>query len=68
MSVPTVPLELLEELERRFPNQCASIDDCDRMIWMKAGRNDVVNFLRNQYERQNRNIMKPESDNPEDED
>lgn len=69
MSLATrIPEALLEELEKRFPDQCPSIEDSERMIWLKAGRVDVLRFLRKQYELQNRNILNPETDNPEEED
>ena len=64
----SVAESLLEELEARFPDQCPSIEDTDREVWIKVGRVEVIRFLRKQFDVQNRNIMRPETDNPEEDD
>jgi hypothetical protein len=43
---PAVPLPLLEELEKRYPDRCPRPDASDREIWMAVGRAQVVLFLR----------------------
>jgi hypothetical protein len=63
-----VPDALLEELERRFPDQCPSKEDTDREVWIKVGQVEVIRFLRKQFAIQNRNLMRPETDNPEEDD
>ena len=64
----SVPTALLEELEQRFPDQCPSKEDTNREVWIKVGQVEVIRFLRKQHELQNRNILNPESDNPEEDD
>jgi len=54
---PPVPLELLEELERRFPNRVPNITDSDRQVWVKVGQSAVVSFLRAQFEEQSQNLL-----------
>jgi hypothetical protein len=63
-----VPESLLEELEARFPDQCPSKEDTDREVWIKVGQVEVIRFLRKQFAIQNRNLMRPETDNPEEDD
>lgn len=63
-----IPDALLEELESRFPDQCPSKNDTDREVWIKVGQVEVIRFLRKQLELQSRNIMSPETDNPEEDD
>lgn len=60
-----VPEALLEELEKRFPDQCPSKEDTDREVWIKVGNVEVLRFLRKQFDVQNRNILNPETDDPE---
>ena len=52
-----VPKDLLDELDERFPDQCPSIQDSEREIWMKAGRRDVIRMLIKQFELQNENVL-----------
>lgn len=43
---PFVSQEILEYLERMFPNQCPHIDDTDRQIWAAVGARNVIEHLR----------------------
>lgn len=56
--LPVISKELLDALEKRFPNQCPNIKDSDREIWVKVGARSVVNFLRFEFDKQNENIMR----------
>ena len=51
--IPDVPLPLLKELERLFPDACPRLTESDRQIWFNAGRRSVVNLLRKWYEENN---------------
>jgi hypothetical protein len=43
---PAVSLELVEALEREYPDRCPSPDASDREIWMATGQARLVAFLR----------------------
>jgi len=58
--MPSVSIELVKALDKRFPDACPLLDDVDRMIWFHAGQRAVVNFLLEICERQNENILAPE--------
>lgn len=51
---PHVPKELLEELEKRFPDRVPDPTACPKEAY---GSVRVVRFLRSQYELQNLNIL-----------
>lgn len=48
-SFPGVPLMLLEELERRFPDKCPDPSTPDRQVWINAGAVSVTRFLRQMF-------------------
>lgn len=59
MSLSTrVPEDLLNELDRRFPDKCPDIRDSEREIWIKKGERRLVEFLKVVFEEQNENILK----------
>lgn len=43
---PLIPDDLLQALDKSFPDRCPSIKDSDREVWFKAGARSVVNFLK----------------------
>lgn len=53
-----IPLDLLTELDQRFPDQCPSINDSDRQVWINKGKREAVEFLKRVYGEQNENILK----------
>ena len=42
---PVISKELIEYLDRLFPNQCADIKDTEKEIYYKSGQRSVVNHL-----------------------
>lgn len=54
---PVVSKELLEELEKRFPDRMPDIPQDHGAYLMRQGRTEVVRFLRHQFNMQNRNIL-----------
>lgn len=48
---PAVSLDLIEELERCFPDRCPTLDASDREIWAAVGKAQVVRFLRDMFNR-----------------
>jgi len=50
--VPPISNELVEDLDKRFPEKCPSIEWTDRQIWFYAGQRAVVEFLKKASKRQ----------------
>lgn len=44
-ALPPIPRELVEALDRAFPERCPDPADDDRTIWLRAGRRDVVRLV-----------------------
>jgi hypothetical protein len=55
---PPIPVELLEALETRIPHRCPDISTPERAIWFDSGRRAVVDWLRAEFERQQKDILK----------
>lgn len=54
----TLPLktdDLIKDLDKLFPNQCADIKESERQIFFKSGQRSVVEFLKS---KQSNNILK----------
>jgi len=54
-SLPLKTDDLIKELDKIFPNQCASITESEREIFFKSGQRSVVEFLKS---KQTDNILK----------
>ena len=54
---PVVSKELLEELERRFPDICPDSELSIDEIRIKQGQISVIRFLRSNFNFQNQNIL-----------
>lgn len=50
--VPPISNELVEDLDKRFPEKCPGIEWTDRQIWFYAGQRAVVEFLKKAAKRQ----------------
>lgn len=55
--LPTIPEDLLEALDKRFPERCPDPKANDRDIWREVGKREVVRFLKRVFEEQNENIL-----------
>ena len=53
---PVVSLEIVEYLERLYPNRYPDPVLPERMVWWKAGQAELVQKLRQQYQLQTRII------------
>ena len=53
----TISKELIEELERRFPQKCPKVNDRIEEIFHYAGQAGIVAYLRESYEEQNRTVL-----------
>lgn len=54
---PLVSKELLQELEKRFPDTCPEPDLSLDQIRFKQGQVSVIRFLRSQFDLQSTNIL-----------
>jgi hypothetical protein len=54
---PIVPKELLEVLEKRFPDKAPDLTDNIDAVRFSSGQVNVVRFLRYQFNLQNQNIL-----------
>ena len=57
---PPISKPMLDELNNRFPERSPELEDNDRVIWYKAGARFVVNFLNEQFMRQNETVFDTE--------
>jgi hypothetical protein len=54
---PVVPLDLLQELEKRFPERTPDLHLSIDEIRHRGGETSVVRFLRRKYEEQEENVL-----------
>ena len=48
--LPTLTVDLIDELKELYPDKSPRLADTDRMIWFKAGQASVVEHLVNRLE------------------
>jgi hypothetical protein len=58
--LPSVSPELIEYLEKLYPDHSPSLKTPDREIWFKAGQVDVVRHLRRLFDYQNETVLNGE--------
>lgn len=56
--LPVKTDDLIKELDKIYPNQCADLKDTERDIFYKSGQRSVVNFLKLKQSQSNNNILK----------
>lgn len=52
LKLSPIPKDLLEDIQRLFPNRCPKEQDSERRIWMEVGKQELIEFLKVQYQRQ----------------
>ena len=52
MNIPYIPLEVVEVLERHFPDRCPTLGMTDREVWVSVGGADAARWARRVYEEQ----------------
>jgi hypothetical protein len=57
LDFPAIPADLLEALERLFPERSADLQWTDREVWHKAGSRDVIRMLRARFDEQNETVI-----------
>lgn len=50
MTLPTIPPELVEALDKLIPARCPSLSEGERQIWHYAGKRALVEWLRDECE------------------
>lgn len=54
---PVITEALIEELNKRWPEQCAELRMTDREVWFAAGARSVIRFLNGVYQDQQESVL-----------
>jgi hypothetical protein len=57
MDFPAISADLLEALERLFPERSPDLSQPDREIWRDVGRREVVRMLHARFTEQNETVI-----------
>jgi len=50
--LPALSKDLIEKLDKLYPDKCPLLTDDDRMVWFKVGQRSVINYLQQIYDEQ----------------
>ena len=50
--LPALTQDLINKLDKLFPDKCPLLTDEDRVIWYKSGQRSVINYLQQTYDEQ----------------
>jgi len=50
--LPALTQELINKLDKLFPDKCPLLTDTDREVWYKVGQRSVINYLQQTYDDQ----------------
>ena len=50
--LPALSKDLIDKLDKLYPDKCPLLTDDDRMIWYKTGQRSVINYLQQIYDEQ----------------
>ena len=50
--LPALSQDLINKLDKLFPDKCPLLTDTDREIWFKVGQRSVINYLQQTYDEQ----------------
>jgi len=50
--LPALSQELINKLDKLFPDKCPLLTDDDRVVWYKAGQRSVITYLQQTYDDQ----------------
>ena len=53
--LPALSQELINKLDKLFPDKCPLLTDSDREVWFKVGQRSVINYLQQIYDEQLQN-------------
>jgi hypothetical protein len=52
LALPTLSKDLIDKLDKLYPDKCPLLTDDDRMVWFKVGQRSVINYLQQIYDEQ----------------
>lgn len=55
--IPALSVDLIDELDKKFPSKCPPLEATDREIWFYAGQRSVVDHLKSILKDQEENIL-----------
>ena len=50
--LPALSKDLIDKLDKLYPDKCPLLTDEERMVWYKSGQRSVINYLKNIYDEQ----------------
>jgi hypothetical protein len=50
--LPALSQDLINKLDKLFPDRCPLLTDSDRDVWFKVGQRSVINYLQQTYDEQ----------------
>jgi len=50
--LPALSKDLIDKLDKLYPDKCPQLTDDERMVWYKSGQRSVINYLRQIYDEQ----------------
>lgn len=50
--LPAISKDLIDKLDKLYPDKCPLLTDDDRMVWFKVGQRSVINYLQQIYDEQ----------------
>jgi hypothetical protein len=50
--LPALSQDLINKLDKLFPDKCPLLTDSDREVWYKVGQRSVINYLQQTYDDQ----------------
>ena len=50
--LPALSKDLIDKLDKLYPDKCPLLTDDDRMVWFKVGQRSVITFLKQIYDEQ----------------
>ena len=50
--LPALSQELINKLDKLFPDKCPLLTDLEREVWYKVGQRSVINYLQQTYDDQ----------------
>jgi len=50
--LPALSTDLIDKLDKLYPDKCPLLTDDDRMVWFKVGQRSVINYLQQIYDEQ----------------
>jgi len=50
--LPALSKDLIDKLDKLYPDKCPLLTDEERMVWFKVGQRSVINYLQQIYDEQ----------------